>query len=192
MMERMPRCRSWSILLTAVVALAHDAGAQTTCSSGQHTYTFTNWCRTPIWIGQRSTGDPAAYPPLSGNWAIAGRCKQNADCPSQVCDANSGQCVCSGSTCPGGAVCEADGKCSSVATFCMPSTWTSGTFWPRTGCTLDGATLSCATGQCYDTRNTGAQLLDCSINNHGGSPTNPVTQFEVTATPTGVNYDVSL
>ncbi|MCW5890722.1 MAG: hypothetical protein KIT14_09230 [bacterium] len=78
----------------------------------------------------------------------------------------------------------------------MPQTWTSGSFWPRTGCTLDTSTsppsLSCATGACYDTDNSGRALLDCSAANGGGSPTNPVTQFEVTSTSATINYDVSL
>jgi Thaumatin family len=98
--------------------------------------------------------------------------------------------------CSGGAACLANGKRSTSAQFCMPKNWKSGTFWPRTGCVLDEsvspATITCETGGCYDTSNTGQQLLDCSPSIQGGSPTNPATQFEVTSTPTSLNYDVSM
>jgi hypothetical protein len=73
---------------------------------------------------------------------------------------------------------------------------TSATFWPRTGCVLDASvspeTLTCQTGACFDTDNDGHQLLDCSIDNGGGSPSNPVSQFEVTSSTGAVNYDVSI
>jgi hypothetical protein len=170
--------------------------AQSACDpTTQLTYTFTSACPEPIWIGQRSTGDSTAYPPQSGNWALAGTCATNADCPSGACDTSSGACTCaSASDCPGGAACGADDKCVTTAVFCMPQSWSSGTFWPRTGCTLDTsvtpASLSCATGQCNGAGSVG--LLDCSVGNGAGSPTNPVTQFEVTSTATAVNYDVSL
>jgi hypothetical protein len=79
----------------------------------------------------------------------------------------------------------------------MPKVWDSGTFWPRTGCVLDEtaspATLTCQTGACHSTVDKStAQLLDCSVSNNGGSPTNPVTQFEVTSTASSLNYDVSI
>lgn len=180
------------LLLVSVATAAHGQCDPAT----QYTYTFTSACTEPVWIGQRSTGDPSSHPPQSGNWALSGMCTTNADCPSGACDADSGLCTCSSAAdCPGGAVCGADDKCSTTATFCMPQSWPSGTFWPRTGCTLDDsvtpATLTCATGACYLT-NSNTQLLDCSVTNDGGSPTNPVTQFEVTSTSTGVNYDVSI
>lgn len=160
-------------------------------------YSFTSNCSYPIWIGQRSTGDSASYPPQGDNWTLAAACTTNADCASGTCDQDSGQCGCNNaSQCSGGAACLANGKCSTSAPFCMPKNWKSGTFWPRTGCVLDEsvspATLTCETGGCYDTSNTGQQLLDCSLSNRGGSPTNPATQFEVTSMPTSLNYDVSI
>jgi|GEM_PF-3194433 len=165
-------------------------------TSTQYTYTFTNHCSYPVWIGQRSTKDGASYPPDSGNWALSAVCTKNGDCASGTCDTNTGQCACSDSSqCTGGAAC-LSGRCSVSAQFCIPQSWNSGTFWPRTGCTLNTSvtphTLTCKTGGCFDTTNTGNQLLDCSVNNHGGSPTNPVTQFEVTSSSTILNYDVSI
>ncbi len=174
------------------------AGARAQCDPAtQYTYTLRSACAEPIWIAQRSVSDPASHPPQSGNWALAGMCASNTDCPSGACDADSGLCTCATATdCPGGAPCGADDKCVTAAVFCMPQAWESGTFWPRTGCALDAsaspATLSCRTGACFDTDNSGRQLLDCSAGNGGGSPTNPVTQFEVTSTADAVNYDVSL
>jgi hypothetical protein len=78
----------------------------------------------------------------------------------------------------------------------MPKSRKSGTFWPRTSCVLDAsvspATLARETGGGYDTSNTGQQFLDCSPSHRGGSPTTPATQFEVTSTPTSLNYDMSI
>lgn len=176
--------------LVALATWTADAGAACDPAT-QYTYTFTSACAEPIWIGQRSTGDPAAYPSEAGSWALSSYCTTNADCPSDLCDVDSGQCTCStASDCPGGAPCGADDKCMRSATFCMPQSWNSGTFWPRTGCTPNGNQLACETGACFDTG--GTPLLDCSVSNGGGSPTNPVTQFEVTSTSASVNYDVSL
>jgi len=185
------RFLSLALLLCAAPSSARAAA----CSASQFTYSFANFCTETVWIGQRSTGDGSAYPPQSGNWAVGGICTTNADCTTGLCDADGGRCTCSTSSdCSGGAVCEADGKCGNIATFCMPQAWSSGTFWPRTGCTLDDsvspAQLACSTGACFDTG--GNPLLDCSVNNGGGSPTNPVTQFEVTSSATSVNYDVSI
>jgi hypothetical protein len=181
------------VLFLLVVAPAH---AQQACGDGQYEYGFTSWCAGEVWLGERSTGDPQAYPPQSGSWALAGRCTANADCASKTCDLTTGECTCTTAGDCGGAACQADGKCASTSVVCLPKAWSSGTLWPRTGCALDASasppTLTCATGACYDTRNTGKQLLDCSVANHGGSPTNPVTQLEVTSSATAVNYDVSL
>ena len=88
-----------------VVLAAGTASAQTACDPAtQYTYTFTSACTTPVWIGQRSTGDTASYPPQSDNWALSGMCTSNADCPSGACDMGSGLCTCSATSgCPGGA-----------------------------------------------------------------------------------------
>jgi hypothetical protein len=194
-MSRMPVAQLLLALLTLTRAV--PTGAQAPCDpTSQYTYSFQNECRYPIWIGARSTADPASHPPQGGNWAVAAACATNADCRSGTCDQDSGQCVCTtGNDCTGGATCLPSGKCSTSVTFCMPQTWKSGTFWPRTGCTLDAeatpATLTCETGACART-GTDQWLLDCSPSNEGGSPTNPVTQFEVTSSPTAVNYDVSI
>lgn len=187
----------WSFGVLAVVLVAQAGTAWAQCDpSTQYAYTFTNGCSQPIWLGQRSVADPTAYPPASGSWAIAGSCSGNADCPSGACDTTTGQCTCAATSDCGGAPCGNDDKCVTTAVVCMPQSWSSGTFWPRTGCTLDEsvspATLTCTTGGCYATNNNGTQLLDCSISNGGGSPTNPVTQFEVTSTSSSVNYDVSI
>jgi hypothetical protein len=179
--------------MMGAIALAIAAGdALAGCDpSTQYTYTFTSSCSQPIWIGQRSTGDPASHPSLSGSWALSSACTTNADCPTNACDVDTGQCTCaSANDCPGGAPCGADDKCLRTATFCMPQSWPSGTFWPRTGCTANGNQLACETGACFDSG--GTPLLDCSVNNGGGSPTNPVTQFEVTSTSSSINYDVSI
>jgi hypothetical protein len=188
-----------TVLILWVVALVADAAP--ICQSTEYTYRFVNRCAEPVWIGQRSTTDTASHPPRFGGWTLSSMCTANADCPSRACDRNSGQCTCkSAAECPGDAACLADGKCATGAIFCMPQSWSSGTFWPRTGCRLDGsarpAELACQTGACFGTHH--RPLLDCSVANGGGSPTNPVTQFEVTSVaPTStsdgsVNYDVSL
>jgi hypothetical protein len=169
-----------------------SAWAQGQCASGQYTYTFTNFCPFPVWVGQTAAAsNEHSYPPQNGNWALAARCTANAACVSGTCDQGSGQCTCSTSSdCSGTATCLADGKCSTAATFCMPQTWDSGTFWPRTGCTAVGTTgLNCSTGQCTPAGAT-TGLLDCGVGLT--SPTNPVTQFEVTSTSANANYDVSI
>jgi hypothetical protein len=127
--------RSLAAVLLVVHATAPRAAFAQCNAATQYTYTFSNACAFPIWIEQRSTGDSAAYPPQSGNWALSPRCTTNADCASAACDADSGQCACTtASDCSGGGACAADGKCATLAVFYMPHEWTSGTFWPRTGC----------------------------------------------------------
>jgi len=191
---------AWAPVLFSTSATP-PAHAAPLCGATEYVYRFVNHCPEPIWIGQRSTGEAAAYPPKWGGWALARSCSANDDCPSKLCDRNAGQCTCKTAAECGGAPCLADGKCSTGAIFCMPKSWSSGTFWPRTGCRLDAAkrpaTLACQTGACFST-SSHEPLLECNTGNHGGSPTNPVTQFEVTsvaptATADGsVNYDVSL
>jgi hypothetical protein len=76
----------------------------------------------------------------------------------------------------------------------MPQRWTSGTFWPRTGCTLsdNGKNLDCETGQCTLTGKTEGALV-CGFGKNGGTPIPPATQIEATTVVGGVgNYDVSL
>jgi len=182
------------LALSLMLAGSPSDARAAACDASQFTYTFANFCTETVWIGQRSTADPNAYPPQSGNWAVGGICASNADCPSGVCDARGGRCTCGSSTDCSGGVCEADGKCGNTAVFCLPQAWSSGTFFPRTGCTLDASDspeqLACSTGACFNSD--GDPLLDCSLNNGGGSPTNPVTQFEVTSSSASVNYDVSI
>jgi hypothetical protein len=78
----------------------------------------------------------------------------------------------------------------------MPQCWSSGVFWPRTGCVLDNGALNCSTGQCGgDTATLTGGRLDCG--SVGSSPpqqgpTPPVALFEPTTTETVANYDVSL
>jgi hypothetical protein len=177
-------CLSMAMLWT--LAGAAGAQAQTQCNAGtQYTYTFTSYCPYPVWIGQHSTTAPTSYPPTSGNWALASVCTSNSQCSSGTC--SNGQCTCQSSTdCPGGAACQ-NNLCATSATFCMPQSWVSGTFWPRTGCTLSNGNLSCQTGQCGS-----PGMLDCGVGNNGGSPQNPVTQLEVTTNPGTANYDVSI
>jgi hypothetical protein len=196
-MQTPRRLPGWffTLLLLPFLLAVPPSGYSQFCGSSDNTYQFVNWCTHPVWLAERSTADPTAYPPQSGNWAVAGLCTDNAACPSGLCDVNGGRCTCTTpADCPGGAVCEADGKCGNVATICVPQNWSSGTFWPRTGCTLDDsvtpATLACDTGACFNS--SGTALLDCSVGNGGGSPTNPVTQFEVTSSTASVNYDVSI
>ncbi len=155
-------------------------------SSTQYPYTFTNYCRYPVWLAQLRTGDSTGFPPVGGNWAVAGACSKNSDCLSgSVC--SGGQCTCASSAdCAGGSSCT-NGLCSNTDVFCMPQNWASGRFWPRTGCTSGpGDTLTCDTGQC------GAPgQLDCDTIQKSGN--NPATLFEVTSSTGGVvNYDVSV
>lgn len=179
-------------LSAACLLLPATPAAAQSCTSGTYTYTFKSWCPFPIWIGQHATTGTQSYPPQSGNWAMATACTANSQCgQGQTCNGTAqvpGQCTCAqNSDCPGGATCTG-GLCSTSATFCMPQTWTSGTFWPRTVCTPgSGGALNCVTGQCGS-----PGLLDCGVGNNGGSPQNPVSQLEVTTAPGTANYDVSL
>ena len=190
-----------TVLFATTIGMG-DALAQAQCASDQYTYTFTNYCSIPVWVGESADATNLhSYQPQGGNWELAAQCKANSDCRSGTCDTNVGQCTCiAASDCtldatPGGATCQANGRCATTSTFCMPKAWTSGTFWPRTFCNApDGTHLDCQTGQCTAS---GAMngLLDCGVGTT--SPTNPVTQFEVTSgTPMPgtnyANYDVSL
>ena len=180
------------VMFIATTGGVGDVAAQAQCSSDQYTYTFTNYCSYPVWVGQSAAASNSrSYPPQGGNWALAAQCSTNADCSSGTCDKDARQCTCTTSSqCAGGATCQTNGRCSTTDTFCMPQTWTSGTFWPRTYCTqIDSTHLNCDTGQC--TASGASQgLLDCGVGIT--SPTNPVTQFEVTSTSASTNYDVSL
>ncbi len=177
-------------LIAALVVVALTAGishAQACNAGSEYTYTFTNYCAYPIWLAQFNALEAEGHPPIGNNWAIANACRSAADCPSgSQCE--SGQCTCTtNSDCPGQATCS-NGLCSTTDVFCMPQAWVSGRFWPRTGCTLSGSTLNCATGQCGNPNN-GA--LDCTAAQKTGN--NPATLFEVTSSAGGVaNYDVSL
>lgn len=184
------------LLVLSLTVLAGPAAAQSTCGTGQYTYTFTNYCSVPIWIGQTAAASNSqSYPPQypeAGNWTLAPACtSQNA---AQVCGSGqtctNGQCTCkTDADCPGSAPC-VSGLCSTSNLFCLPQTWTSGTFRPRTGCSVPSTgNLNCATGQCTPAKATNG-LLDCGVGIT--SPTNPVTQFEVTSTAATVNYDVSI
>jgi hypothetical protein len=179
-----------------------DAWAQAQCANNQYTYTFTNYCSYSVWVGESAAASNLqSYPPQGGNWELAAQCSINSDCHSGTCDTNVGQCTCTTSSdctldpTPGGATCQANGRCATTSTFCMPQTWNSGTFWPRTVCSAPDAThLNCQTGQCTASGAVNG-LLDCGVGTT--SPINPVTQFEVTsATPAMAtnfaNYDVSL
>lgn len=174
-------------------AFASTADAAAGCSgSNPYAYRFTNLCREEIFVGQRSKSGENLLP-QNGQWAAAASCKSNADCsPGRACDADSGRCTCEQNSECGNAACLADKKCSNWVDFCGPSIWNSGTFWPRTGCSLNASanpqTLSCQTGSCFVT-GTQTQLLDCT---GAGSPTPPVSLFEVTASSGALNYDVSI
>ena len=192
------RIRAVAAIRTSVLIIlvgtnfgADNAWAQPQCSTSQYTYTFTNYCPYPIWVGESAAAsNNQSYPPQGNNWALAPQCTTDAVCSPGTCDRRSGQCTCTTSSdCPGAATCQAN-RCITTSTFCMPQTWTSGTFWPRTSCTAVGtAGLDCATGQCTASGDTDG-LLDCGYGTT--SPTNPATQFEVTSTATSTNYDVSL
>lgn len=158
--------------------------AADTCDTSTHRLiTFASHCNKPVWIGYNAKTGGAISPLDNTGLSLAGRCTANSDCPSGVCDSSSSRCTCSAaSQCPGEAAC-INNLCNSTARFCVPKIVDSATFWPRTGCTGSGTTLTCTTGQC----STG--LLDC----FGHGPANPVTQFEVTLNASGsANYDVSL
>jgi len=185
-----------SATLLAIVAMMDlgmgNAMAQAQCASNQYTYTFTNYCPYPVWVAQSAdASNLQSYPPQGGNWALAAQCTTNGACTSGTCDRNSGQCTCSTSSdCSGGATCQANGRCSTTDTFCMPQTWTSGTFWPRTNCSVvDSTHLDCGTGQCTASGASHGRL-DCGVGIT--SPSNPATQLEVTSIPATTNYDVSL
>src|SRR5438093_2195106 len=93
------------IIALALVTLASDGSAQEQCGAGTYTYTFTNFCSFPVWIGQSAAkSNGQSYPPQGGNWALAARCKADADCLSGTCDQEAGQCTCrSANDCSGGA-----------------------------------------------------------------------------------------
>ena len=184
-----------AIVLAAFILILAGRGqveAQGPCGADEYTYTVTSYCPYPVWVGQHSPG-PQSYPPVGGNWALAPNCTASAQCGAgQLCVIPGGhtqwQCACdSNNDCPGAALC-ANGLCSTGAVFCMPRTWVSGTFWPRTGCVLDGAgNLTCQTGQC------GAPgKVDCGFGDNGATVQNPASKFEVTTGPGTGNYDVSL
>jgi len=196
------------IIAGVAVALEGCAPAPSVCSGATYTYTFTNHCAEPIFIGQNGPGTASTPPafPESGNWAVAPACtlsNQAAVCTGadSVCQVSGGQhlgrCTCSvDADCPGSAPC-AGGLCSTATTFCMPQNWSSGVFWPRTGCALSDGDLNCATGQCGgDTTTLSGGLLDCgAVGASGGQsgPTAPALRFEPTTTADGVfNYDVSV
>jgi hypothetical protein len=180
------------IVLGLVVALflaafASDAAHAQTCGSTDYTYTFTNDCAYPVWIAQYNGNETSGHQPQGDNWALANSCQTSADCLSGS-QCSDGQCSCTSSTdCPGGASCNS-GLCSTTDVFCMPQAWTSGRFWPRTGCSGSGSTLNCATGQCGGS---GDGALDCTAAKATGD--NPSTLFEVTSITGGTaNYDVSM
>lgn len=76
----------------------------------------------------------------------------------------------------------------SDATVCLPQSWSSGRFWPRTGCTDDQGHLNCVTGQCGAV---GQGAADCTA--AVVTPNPPVSLFEVTTNSDGsANYDMSL
>ncbi len=196
------------IVAGVAAALEGCATAPTTCSGATYTYTFTNYCAAAIFIGQNGPGTASTPPsfPAAGNWAIAPACtvsEQAAICTgmSSVCQVPGGQqlgqCTCSvAADCPGSAPCTG-GLCSTATTFCMPQNWSSGVFWPRTGCELSAGDLNCATGQCGgDTTLLTGGRLDCGAAGASGGqsgPTAPALRFEPTTTVGGVfNYDVSV
>lgn len=178
-----------------------------------YAFNVTNRCDFPVWIGQHDSTNVNSYPPLGAsctqnsdcgtggtcdtskgqciNWALSGRCTADDDCgTSGNCDTATGQCVCTtADACPGNAPC-INGRCSVTATFCLPDLWTSGVFWPRTGCTptADGH-LNCDTGQCNPEGGTDG-LVDCASQKTG--PLSPIALFEATLNADSVNYDVSL
>jgi hypothetical protein len=176
--------------LVLIIAWATPSSGETICSGETpYTFTFSNACPFPVWIGQHDSSDKNSYPPRDGNWALAGRCRENKDCTSGACDTAKGQCTCSAaSDCGGGANCM-DGLCSVTASFCMPKLWNSGVFWPRTGCIQSGDHLNCLTGQCNPEGGTEG-LVDCAAQKTG--PMSPVALFEATLNADNVNYDVSL
>lgn len=193
--DRAKRRSEWK-LIALVLALALPAvfaapsWGTDVCSGDQpYIFTFTNQCAFPVWIGQHDSTDSKSYPPQDGNWALAGRCKQHADCASGVCDTVKGQCTCAqAADCSGGASCTG-GLCSVTAVFCMPKLWTSGVFWPRTGCVKTGDKLNCLTGQCNPAGGTEG-LVDCAVQKTG--PMSPISLFEATINTDNVNYDVSM
>jgi len=198
-----------AITISEIVSAVGNAldGCQATgdsCAAGTYTYTFTNYCAEPIFMGQNGPGSASTPPsfPESGNWAMAPPC--TAANQAAVCTGNGstcnvpvgdqfGQCTCSmDSDCPGSAAC-IGGLCSTTTTFCMPQNWSSGVFWPRTGCTLsDSTTLTCTTGQCNGVPGSSGGQLDCGAGSNQFGPAPPIVLFEATTTGSAVNYDVSL
>jgi hypothetical protein len=188
------------LLAVALIALwlpsTADRAAAQACGPGTYTYEFVNHCAQTIWLGQNGPGS-SSTPAQSGSWALPPNCTADAQCPSGVCDmggGSRGKCHCeSDADCPGAATCNTHAKkCEVKTTFCMPQAWSSGVFWPRTGCTLSGGSLNCMTGQCGGdpTTQTGG-LLDCG-SNPGTGPTPPITLIEMTTSSGSGNYDVSL
>ncbi len=199
--------RSLALAVAALAALdlsGTDRVAAETCTGSTYAYTFINHCAQTIFLGQNGPGS-ASTPSTTGNWALAPNCTSDAQCtPGQRCHIpagkSRGKCTCANdSDCPGSATCNGAGKCEVRATFCMPEAWSSGVFWPRTGCTLipksasTPAALNCMTGQCGgDPTSQSGGLLDCGAGSGQAGPTPPVTLIEMTTSSTSGNYDVSL
>jgi hypothetical protein len=190
-------------LAVAIVSAAHGlASAQNQCAAGTYAYTFTNYCAQAIFVGQNSQASTSTPPsfPEAGNWALAPACtvaNQASVCtgPGSTCaqaGQQPGQCTCTkDSDCPGSAPCTS-GLCSTTTTFCAPQGWSSAVFWPRTGCTLSGSTLTCTAGQCGGVPGVSGGQLDCGAGGTQVGPNPPVALFEATTSTASINYDVSL
>lgn len=180
-----------------------DRAAAQACGTGTYTYQFINHCAQTIWLGQNGPGT-ASTPAQNGSWALPPNCTADAQCPSGVCHmggGSRGKCHCEAdSDCPGSATCNTvHHKCEIKTTFCMPQAWSSGNFWPRTGCTFvpagggNAAQLNCMTGQCGGDPTTQTNgLLDCGAGSGQAGPTPPITLIEMTTSSSSGNYDVSL
>ena len=74
-------------LLLGMVAGSGAASAQGSCGGDTPlTYSFSNYCAQPVWIGARAKSPTTAYPPQGGNWAVAAYCTANDECASHLCD----------------------------------------------------------------------------------------------------------
>ncbi len=133
--------------------------------NGQHAVQFQNHCGYDIWVG--GEGNPV-NPPV--------HCNQG--CPSgSVCNPANQLCT---YQVPDASWHMTPGQSMSLD---LPASW-GGRFWPRTGCTTQGAQTICATGDC------GGNLA-CPVG-VGGAP--PATLAEFTVEPPSTSsdfYDVS-
>jgi hypothetical protein len=126
--RRSSTVRQTLLLASFILVASASVGKAQTCSSAEHSLTFTNKCAYPLWLAESAS--PEVVP---GNWELAAACTKDSQCASgQTCNKAAAQCTCATNSDCGGATCQ-DGLCANTTSLCMPIGW-NGRFWPRTNC----------------------------------------------------------